>query len=1276
MVSNIYNYDWRCSNESSCVDADGDGHYAINANCPTGDDPNDSDPAVYPGAPDLCGDFKDNNGSGNIDLGCGNSCPRNKPTLNVPIGSSTNVMSGNLFHSQTLFATSGGQLPISIDLNYASLNVYKGALGTGWHHSYELFLVVQAGKVFFRSGDGSITAYTLNATGTYDSPAGDYSTLTKNGDGTFTISYRDGLKRNFGTDGKITSIVDRYGNSLAFTYTTGDLTAITDSSQRQVILNYDLTVTPHRITDIFDPGTNKYHFDYDPTTGLLSKVTNPAADTQPGTVQGYWAYTYENGRLKTKTDPNNKVTTYFYQADGRMTGSLDPEGSIDLGVVAGHARTLQYDVSGKTTFTEKDGGQWQYIYNPQTGALNQKIDPNRKITSYYYYADAGFLKAKTEPFYFDTTANKQFYLTTFYQHDGFGNIVNETDPVNLSTYNLSDAGSIDIAKIGTTGYPAWTFSYTYDNYDRLLTRTDLRGATPLVTSYTYDTTTEPGVEIMKVTDPENKLLTYRYNSAGGTLKSVTDANNVSGTYDYYPNGLLLSVKDQNGVVTKITLYDGNGNPKQLQKLDKAGKLLVTTTLDFDALNRLRKVVKTTTDTPPIVAETKYDFDQVGTLTVTDPELKQTKYEYNYNGQITKITDPDLKETRLTYGGTGCSSCGGGVDKLTEVKDAKQLANNWDGTTYFYDKLGRLEHETDPRRKTIRYTYYDNGLVKEKIDASATPKTLISYEYNNRGQLTKKRQADGFAESYEYDANGRLWKASNPNISYTLDWYKNGLLKSITDNTGKALQYEYDGGGNRTKMIAPDGMPFWTWYDEANRPYWYYTPVGTITLSYDDSGRPWQLVNGNGVTTTYTYDGLDRLIRILATTYSGQPISDVGYGYYRAGNRQTRTEPDKTITYGYDNLYRLTSAVTTGTTSASETYTYDEVGNRRSGPTADISYDYSLANQLDGKTGIVYTYDDYGNLRTATQGADVTTYTHDSENRLTKVERKVGTTTNTTTYKYDPFGRRIEKSTQRKVGYATDPAHVQSFVYDGANVLDVSEIYQYTTRYINGFFGLDDVLAATTNPGGSYSSTSYNVKDALGSVTKTTGTSGTLTKSITYDSFGVLSDPTISGYTYTGREWDAEAGLYYYRARYYDPTVGRFIERDPISFAGGDVNLYGYVQNNPINWIDPLGLAVGTISYGGNPIPYSIGLNGRELAQLSNSQFNGYLQALKDYLQMLKKALSIGSGAGVACATKRVDAGIATYEAFEAMFSLIEGEPFDLPFVKIPQGEPINPRPAY
>jgi RHS repeat-associated protein len=157
--------------------------------------------------------------------------------------------------------------------------------------------------------------------------------------------------------------------------------------------------------------------------------------------------------------------------------------------------------------------------------------------------------------------------------------------------------------------------------------------------------------------------------------------------------------------------------------------------------------------------------------------------------------------------------------------------------------------------------------------------------------------------------------------------------------------------------------------------------------------------------------------------------------------------------------------------------------------------------------------------------------------------------------YDPLGRRVEKV----AGGVTT-----SYTYDGVNIL--REITGATTpKYVQGP-GIDELLAQEDGAG----VLSYFHADGLGSIVKTTNSAGAVTASRRYDAFGNLELATTNGYAFTGREWDSETGLYYYRARYYDPKIGRFLSEDPIGFEAG-VNFYSYVQNGPVNLTDPFGL---------------------------------------------------------------------------------------------------------
>jgi RHS repeat-associated protein len=227
------------------------------------------------------------------------------------------------------------------------------------------------------------------------------------------------------------------------------------------------------------------------------------------------------------------------------------------------------------------------------------------------------------------------------------------------------------------------------------------------------------------------------------------------------------------------------------------------------------------------------------------------------------------------------------------------------------------------------------------------------------------------------------------------------------------------------------------------------------------------------------------------------------------------------------------------------------------------------------TSTTHTYDNEGNRikRTETATGEVTNYTWDRRNRLTKVETKNGATvTKLVTYIYDVFDRRIGKSIDPD-GSGILPAIIERFIYDRDHILlSFDGSSNLTHRYLHGAM-LDQILADESN-----GQVLWTLTDNLGTVRDLVNGAGAVQNRIKYDSFGNITSQTNASintrFGYTGRELDAETGLYYYRARYYDAAVGRFISEDPISFGGGDVNLSRYVGNNPVDKTDPYGLEEG------------------------------------------------------------------------------------------------------
>jgi len=257
-------------------------------------------------------------------------------------------------------------------------------------------------------------------------------------------------------------------------------------------------------------------------------------------------------------------------------------------------------------------------------------------------------------------------------------------------------------------------------------------------------------------------------------------------------------------------------------------------------------------------------------------------------------------------------------------------------------------------------------------------------------------------------------------------------------------------------------------------------------------------------------------------------------------------------YTYDPLDRLTAA--THPSQSNESYTYDAVGNR----TASLqgsSYTYDPFNRLVAANGSSFGYDGNGNLVSKAGAGGNGAYAWDYENRLKQTTLVGGATVN---YSYDALGRRIQRN--------TSSGSTTRFVYDGTDVVrDLDGNGATIADYLNAP-SIDNKLRQTV---GGFAS--YFLADHLRTMRALSDSSGSLSSTLIYDSFGNLaSGPASTRYTYTGRELDADSGLIYYRARWYEPQQGRFISQDPIGFVGG-TNFYAYVGNTVPNFRDPSGL---------------------------------------------------------------------------------------------------------
>ena len=815
----------------------------------------------------------------------------------------------------------------------------------------------------------------------------------------------------------------------------------------------------------------------------------------------FWQYSYSGkGIMQSKTDPLGKITTYNYDVKNRVIQGTSPAGKTKAVLYSGGSSLKS------SSITDADGGVWTYTYDYHKGLLTVKTDPLGKSTTFTYDADRNLTR--------ETAPDGSF---TSYTYDGAGNRLSMTDALGKTT------------------------TYTFNGLGQVTSSTDPLGR---VSSSTYD---DKG-RLTETADPLGARTTYAYDTKGN-LTGVTNALSQTSTFTSDAAGNQTSSTDPSGATTTFT-YDDMGN--LLTQTDALGKVAA---YEYDARNRIVKV------TDPLGNVTSFTYDLKGNKTSqTDANGNVTRYEYDDQDHLVKTIDALGNATSYTYGANGCTSCGGGSDKLTGLTDAKGQT-----TSYQYDLLSRLTKETDPLGMATSYLYDAVGNLISKTDANGA---TITYAYNAVNRLTAKSYPDGSSESFTYDAVGRILTATNPTVAYIYAYDAAGSIISVTDSRGYTIAYSYDLLGNRNRMIlqpgAADQRVTSYAYDGAGRLTGITSGAGTFTYDYDTLGRRKSLSYPNQIIANYSYDSAGRL-----TNLSHGSVASFAYAHDKVGNRTSKTFTETEQYFYYDTIYRLLTVAST----KPEIFSFDPVGNRLTGPGAkDTAYLYNSVNQMTQGRKLRYGYDNNGNQtsRSVPAASDKSwTQTWDFENRLVKVEKVKGAEKKIVSFTYDPRGRRIGKHVAMVINGVTK-ALIYGYVYDNDNIILERLIDGSTTT--NAFFthgaGVDEHL--TNERDGEFS---YYHADGLGSVVTLTDKNKRVMQSYEYDSFGrakPFSTSFINSFIYTGREWDKETGLYYYRARYYDPMEGRFISKDPIGFDGG-INVYAYTFNNPIRFTDPFGL---------------------------------------------------------------------------------------------------------
>jgi RHS repeat-associated protein len=668
---------------------------------------------------------------------------------------------------------------------------------------------------------------------------------------------------------------------------------------------------------------------------------------------------------------------------------------------------------------------------------------------------------------------------------------------------------------------------------------------------------------VSITDPYGQVMYFERDYATNNLMSVTDVLGRITRYTYDQNGNTTSIVDPAGNTTIIE-YDQNLN-KPISIMDALGDV---TEIGYDSKGNLTSIED------PLENTTSIAYNRYGQpVSVTDALSHTTTFEYDEYGNLVKATDPLGNSAFMRYDI---------ISRLLDSTDPKGRT-----TSYTYDLMNRITEVTDAQNGITEFTYDANGNLTSVTDAKGQ---TISYAYNLRDKVASMTDQLGRNESYSYDMNDNLISVADrkgQTTTYTYD--KENQINRVDYADGSYTTYTYDAVGKLTYINDSISGPIQYVYSNTgcgagcsgavDKVIQEITPLGSISYEYDALGRRTGMTVAGQPAVNYTYDGNSRLTEI-DTMINAVAVS-FNLSYDALGRRTSLTLPNGVTTnYTYDNASHLLELKHLSPLSSvldALSYVYDPNGNRTSMnrpsvnlplPSSVSNTSYNQANQVMSFKDKNMIYDNNGNMLSVTNSCGTTTYDWDVRNRLVGIDGyKPDCSPLTATFKYNALGRRIEKTINGKT---------MQYLYDGLDIIQEIENGVVSVNYIRTL-NIDELLARLTPNVSRYYQT-----DALGSIIALTDDTGAIKTQYTYDPFGhatMSSEASDNPFQYTGREND-NTGLYYYRARYYSTELQRFISEDPIGFAGGDVNLYRYVGNNPQIFIDPFGLAPPQHSYGG------------------------------------------------------------------------------------------------
>ena len=846
-------------------------------------------------------------------------------------------------------------IPFVLERAYNSEDVNVGPFGRGWAFSYGIRLEFPAnGTIVFVAEDGQRIGF--DAPNVTDARYRSELLTAPNG---YKVIRRDQSAYYFSSTGRLTSLVDRNGIGLTFTYGANGLSSITDGSGRTI----DVTTNIDKlITHIELPDGRSVSYAY--TDRQLTSVTDLRGETV-----GY-EYTPE-GWLKKRIDQNNHASyTNTYDVAGRVVMQTD---------ALGEETTFAWDAATETlTSTDALGHEWQDIF--AANRLVARVDPLGNRTEYGYDTNSNLTSVE------DPRGN-----TTTATYDAHGNALTVTAPSPLSHQVSYTYDSMNNLLTSTDGL-GHTTTYEYDTDGNL---TEITGADPdgtgsalaPVTSVETDpltgllsAITDPRAKTTEVeytangqpdriTSPLENVTTLAYDTGGRLTAIVEPRGNTSGatpteydtTYTYDAAGSVLTATNPLGNTTTF-VYDDAGN--LTRRTDAKNH---STNYAYDAANRLVSV------TAPDLSVTTYAYDDIGNLTSrTDAKSHTTQYTYDLAGRLQTVLTPSNGLWTYEYDANG---------NLTKVTDANGNATGTAGdgvTTHTYDVLDRLtDIDYSDATPDVQLTYDAAGKRTSMVDGAGTQ----NYSYDALGRLTEaSRGLDVFA--YSYDATDNVTSRTYPGGSVaTYAYDDDGRLASVT-KSGATTNYAYDPAGHltETELPAANGYVETRAYDRAGRLTSLEHAKSGVALAsasyaYDAVGNPTSMTTLAGVS-TYDYDALDRLVDVcFATSCPGGSDPFIRYTYDSVGNRTTETRPTGVTTSTYDAGDQLVSTSGPGGTDA---YDFDANGNQTEAGARTFAYDLAgrMSTTAESSVTTSYSYDGDGVRLSASEGSASTDFLWD------------------------------------------------------------------------------------------------------------------------------------------------------------------------------------------------------------------------------------------------------------------------------------------------------------